>query len=646
MRSTFPHMVFILLIALVTLSCNGDVSAPPGSGDNSAPGCLDLDEYLHVTSIAPTNGSAKGVALRDGLLFIADGDEGLCVVDISDPVAPVMRGCATLAAGSATDIAFLGTDLVVAWGTAGVAIVDVGDPDRPIIIGRVSTPGSVVDVVVVGTTAYVADNIAGLLVMDVSDRAAPVIAGIENTPGKALGVAATGSIVYVADEQLGLRVVNVADPKNPWLVSSLAVSGASGVDVAGGFAFVAGGAAGMHVVNVSMVGAETLVNTVSTPGFAEDVAIANGIAYVADRAAGVELFDVTDPASPALVNWVRTDGSTGDVFVAGDTLAVADDDVGARVIRVPRVQQPPFVARTTLPGVDYLGVAADSASVVVADAAAGLAVMELNSAGLRVVGSLSLASPSEVIISGSNAYVASPSAAVSIVDLSDPAAPSQTGIVPQSINVLGMSIADSVLYMAKGIGGVLRYKLAGTDPVEQLALGTAFVTDVAATSTTVYASVAGAGLFVVKLDGFLLTNSVMLRGFGAAVTVAPRDDLFPPLIVDVAYVALSTGVTGGGPGVQIFSLLNPGTPVEIGFVDTSAGAVDVAITGNTLIVAEGDGGVELFDITDLTRPGRLGYYPTIGQAGSVAVLGGLLYVASGTDGLVVADLLDCAVRGQ
>jgi hypothetical protein len=101
----------------------------------------------------------------------------------------------------------------LADGGDGLRIIDVADPAHPAESGSYATPGYAQDVALAGNYAYLADEI-GLRIIDVSDPATPGETGSCETPGNAQGVALAGNYTYVADEN-SLRIIDVADPNHP-----------------------------------------------------------------------------------------------------------------------------------------------------------------------------------------------------------------------------------------------------------------------------------------------------------------------------------------------------------------------------------------------------------------------------------------------
>jgi hypothetical protein len=87
---------------------------------------------------------ASDVFVVDDDAYLADGEAGLQVIDISDPGNPSRVG-------------------YVALNGAGLAVVDVAIPSDPRLIGTITTPDSPYDVETYGNMVYAACRFGGLV---------------------------------------------------------------------------------------------------------------------------------------------------------------------------------------------------------------------------------------------------------------------------------------------------------------------------------------------------------------------------------------------------------------------------------------------------------------------------------------------------
>jgi len=77
--------------------------------------------------------------------------------------------------GKAYDVYVRGNNAYVASGDRGMYILDVSNPSNISRISLVDTPGNATSVYVQGSYAYIADEANGLVVIDVSKPAQPKI---------------------------------------------------------------------------------------------------------------------------------------------------------------------------------------------------------------------------------------------------------------------------------------------------------------------------------------------------------------------------------------------------------------------------------------------------------------------------------------
>jgi len=99
----------------------------------------------------------------------------------------------------------------VANGEKGVCVVDVSDPSKPNIVGRFDTNkdgmGNASSIRVYNKRAFVANDAGGVVVLDVSEPANLKQIGSIITPGQAFGLYVDGNIIYIADAWAGLSIL-------------------------------------------------------------------------------------------------------------------------------------------------------------------------------------------------------------------------------------------------------------------------------------------------------------------------------------------------------------------------------------------------------------------------------------------------------
>ena len=204
-----------------------------------------IDEWWNTLAMQ----GAAGEMSAGLYLYVACGDAGVQVVDVSDPLAPVLMGRCTTG-GAAEDAVAYDGGACVAAGSAGLRLVDAQQPATPVLAGGLAggtAPSQ--GICVRGQTAYVAAGADGLRIVSIADPAHPAQLGVLDTPGDARDVTVVGSTAYVADGAGGLRVIDVSDPTRPALVDAYSLaSPAAALVVFGRTAYVSDGHGGLEIV--------------------------------------------------------------------------------------------------------------------------------------------------------------------------------------------------------------------------------------------------------------------------------------------------------------------------------------------------------------------------------------------------------------
>ncbi len=487
-----------------------------------------------------TPGAAHDVALAGELAYIADYDQGLRIVSLADPTAPVEVG-AYDSPGYTTDIwlhlpyAFLSDG---AGSNGGVRIVDVSNPAAPTSPGVFLSAGYVNEVAVQGDVAAVAIGALGVQFLNITNPAAPVDLGIIDTPGYAYGLAYVGRYVYVADGVSGLLVIDALNPAAPVQVGAYDTDdSAHAVLVAGRRAYVADYSGGVVILDLSTPTTPVLLGIHYTPGEARGFALDGTFLQIAAGSGGIEVLDVANPADPVLVQTWETSGTAYDVAIGAELTLVADGPSGLQVLRHRRLTDQPYVH---LQGVEssyqmmndlvldghlaYLtgyggtfiqdvsdpevpepigscpvgGQALDVAGTLacVLTSEEGLFVLDIGDpAQPAELANLALPGvPQDVVIRGHYAYVACGLAGVQVVDLAVPTAPALVGALVFTGNCMSLEMVGDRAYVAAQHGGLRVIDL--TDPPHPALLGT-----YPAGGNVVDVAVAGDYAYVVEFYG-------------------------------------------------------------------------------------------------------------------------------------------------
>jgi formylglycine-generating enzyme required for sulfatase activity len=308
----------------------------------------------------------ESVAVIGDYAFVAAGQAGMHVVDISNPSAPVLvktvnttkyaeniKVQRTFVGGAIRDIA------MIVEGTEGVTTYDITDPLNAVTFNQGTTAVDGNGMFVLEREnpdqpfiLFVAESWKGVRVFESSPEYPGLLAynGVfASTNGYAMGLAVQDGYAYVADDQMGLAVLDarVLVLDSVVLVSAADTPGnALAVALWENHAFVADKRQGMSVFRINGGEAPVPVARMPLDGWCVDIAVRDDLAFVAGYDAGLHVVDVSDPANPRYAGNVRSSNATGVALTDNGLVLVTDEDDGLLILAGA-----PFADRTPPGGV-------------------------------------------------------------------------------------------------------------------------------------------------------------------------------------------------------------------------------------------------------------------------------------------------------
>lgn len=181
-----------------------------------------IDTLTHVT---------RDVTVVGNLAYLAvEHNNGLRIVDVSDPQSPVQIGQATLDSNFNWAVAVEGQRAYLASDIHGITVVDISNPASPTVLGSYDTAGFARGLAVSGSRLFVGDGSNGLLILDVSDPTTITELARYTAPDGVAGkIFLRDAVAYVAFGAAGLHMLDVADPAQPKLLRHFPTPGPRGV---------------------------------------------------------------------------------------------------------------------------------------------------------------------------------------------------------------------------------------------------------------------------------------------------------------------------------------------------------------------------------------------------------------------------------
>lgn len=485
----------------------------------------------------------NGVTIDDGIAWVR-GDDGLSLVSLSEPGAPVLLQHLD--------------DAELSWATAlvvrdgiGFALAGWPQANQKLVVIDGRNPGSANSIAALaipfgdgitlnGSYAYIASD-EGILVIDVTVPSNPVERDrVTGAPRGALELA--GERLLIAGRSAGVTIYSVEDPERPEHLGIIDPDGlAQQLRVIDNLAFVASHFAGLQVVDIAAAGASSVALARGPREDATALDVEDGlaaVAYYADAESGVSLYDTES----------LTDGPIGATGGLGFPVDLRLQD-------------------RLLFTLDFNRLTIDD----VRDPAAPTRISTLD---------LPFGQYGSLEVEGSTAFVLYISAEdqshrLLTIDVSLPSAPQIQSSLTFESSTHGMAVHDDLVYLA-GRSGLTIYDLS--DPATPRLLGI-FETNWSASSVVVEDSVAyvyARGLFTIDVTD---PSAPARLGYADLETCCGGDDL--SLDGDLLYVA------SGSADVQVVDVGDPTAPSLLGTIDVPGEAGSIETQGDGVVLVTG-----------------------------------------------------------
>jgi hypothetical protein len=284
----------------------------------------------------------RSVSLDDQYLFLADTNNGLMMMNISNANTPRVKD--TTSFGNNIGASNLDLDKNYVYGAYGEEGLWISSRkyDNLGWTGQLDTDGFAHDVASSGSYVFVADGDNGLLTVDCSIKSRPELANHYSRLRSATRVEAHGDHVFVvgcadSDElaQASLLIFSISEKRYPRLIEIYRTPGLlQDVAVSGDHAYLADHSNGLLILDISSPEEPELLGQLNTNGFARSVKVSGGMVFLADDYGGFHIVDVNDPKNPELVKSYDTNGIVIDAAVSDTNIYIVDEVNGLLTMEI------------------------------------------------------------------------------------------------------------------------------------------------------------------------------------------------------------------------------------------------------------------------------------------------------------------------
>lgn len=583
----------------------------------------------------------NSVRVLDNQAYVAY-PSGFAVFDVTDPATPLLLG-RTYASGGNQRVevswpyAFVGTK-------TGIRIIDIHDPKHPTEVGVYETDGELIDFEFAGNLAYVeCGSVAGRLeVVDFGIPTAPALLG--SCPADGFNVAVAGNYVYLPAYHDGVAVVDVSQPEHPQLAGRWDIGIFVGLRVHGNRAYclwtngekkqegAAGGPrdeSGVIVYDLSNPVQPAYLGEYQGTEWARDIFFDGGLAYLAGGSGTATILDFSQPANPVVIGRLITEGTTADLDFANGVAYLADGWTGLVTVDVSDPAEPYVLGRYWEAGA-LAGLAVDGRTGYIADGTFGLHVVDIgNPLCPEAISRLPIAAhPPAIAVSGDFVYLGQREAGLDVVDVADLEHPEL--VAHLDVPVSGLAIAGDRAYVVKDD----RFTSIDIhDPPHPIVLGSCTVPlwawEVCVHGDMAYVGNSNAGLVVVDISD---PAHPVVRG-----SVDTFDWMFD-VVTNGSFVFANLGNNRLG----VFDVTDPDAPRSVLELQLPGWLNGLRLAGDRLFAAA-DPGVRVYDVSTPGSPVEVG--TGIGSGGAIAIRDSFVYLAGGGSLLTLGPTLSAIGAG-
>jgi len=256
---------------------------------------------------------ARGIAISGNLLYSASGGDGVSVIDVSTPEAPVMMARILSGILNLQNIAVSGTRVFAEEPPNRIHIIDASTPSAPKEVATMTEPAQamaasgdklfVSGATFAGIVNDITDSGRPLRVFDVSNLAAlRLSAEVLDSNGALNGVATNGTLAFVSDPPF-FRVLDVSTTQSPREIASLKIDGFQPHVKALGTQAILYGTGDVQLIDLSDPYHPRVVKTFHSLGQSPSYAdfVATGI-LEGNSFTGLHLVDFVNYPEPGIVN--------------------------------------------------------------------------------------------------------------------------------------------------------------------------------------------------------------------------------------------------------------------------------------------------------------------------------------------------------
>ncbi|MHA1968789.1 MAG: LVIVD repeat-containing protein [Candidatus Hodarchaeales archaeon] len=319
---------------------------------------------IELSSIPAQPGSQiVDIKVINNILFVLDAFHGLTTYNISDPAHPSQLGHFSDSDTFVHSIVIFDECAYVSDYEDGLEIVDISDPTDLKIIGRykpdISSPATSIDAYFSNNLVFLASQSRGLEILNCSNPSNPIIIGTYYDNHRIIRVYSLENLVFISEAHNGFKILNITNGACSEIFQFTDSVSYQDFEVQNDLLYTTDMNFGIQVFNISALSNIVKIGEYNS-GRAHGIFLENKngkvFIYVSTWDKGLQVFDVSNPKNIIFLTQYNDGGDAYHVAVNDELVFVAEFKAGLKILKIisSPVETTTTSSTTTSPGFDLV----------------------------------------------------------------------------------------------------------------------------------------------------------------------------------------------------------------------------------------------------------------------------------------------------
>ncbi|MFX1532204.1 MAG: LVIVD repeat-containing protein [Promethearchaeota archaeon] len=539
----------------------------------------------------------KSIKCYGNILFLADNSRGLKLLNITDPMNPVLISQYGGSYNLTTDISIQGEYAYIADGMDGLEIVNITNRSSLNEVNSWSNGYNITNVFISDNLAFLSVEDLGIEILNISNPLS--LSRIANWTNykKSYAVIAEGKYLFVASEDYQLEILDISDIYNIYKVSEVPISYKPyEIQVRNDYLYLANGIGGLEIIDIKNIFSPVILSSYYQSGEIKDVQVEENYAILSCDTYGIDIINILNPFNPRSVFHWDDDENINCVRIYENYLYAGCESNGFQIFELSEYITPKLIYEFA-PNINA----------------------------------------HNTILKGNQIYVCSIEedtydGGLYVFNVSNPFNPVLLGNFTNPLyNFYDVEIVNEICFAATYDTGLISFNISNPADITVLDSIGGYILNLSQ-SLEIHGDLAFVSNGLVGLDIYNISNPFDLR----FITNFASDGIYYDVKIQNNCAFIAKGYTG-------IEILNISNITNIKSISTYVGSYNnsqrIEFWDNFLLVADRFDGLEILDISNISNPQKISQYvDEFNRTVDLKVLDNLVITADRADGVEIINI--------